>query len=594
MKQFFKFLFASCLGVFLALVVIGIIFAGMAGSLGRKLSSAEKPEIKPNSVLVIKLDNDVPELTNNVEGKGFSLKQEKNYGLNEIIDGIKNAATDKNIKGIYLALEGSSLGQASTYRLRQELDNFKKSGKFIYAYAPQYSQKDYYLSTVADKIYLHPMGMVDFKGYGVMLMYFKDLLDELGIKMQVYYAGQFKSATEPFRLNKMSEQNKLQMREYITGLYDLFLADVSKSRNIPVAKLQEIANNYEGRNPQSALSIGLIDGIKYSDEVSEEIKTKLGLGKDDKIEQIDLDTYLEAVPSKTDFKVNDKIAVIYAEGEIRDEGKENGVITGEKYVGILKKIRKDKNVKAVVLRVNSPGGSAYASDLIWREINLLKAEGIPVVVSMGDYAASGGYYISCNADSIFAEPNTLTGSIGVFGMIPSVKTFMTNKLKITFDSVKTSNYAIGINPFNDLSQNEGALVQQYIDSTYERFLEHVATGRHKTRDAVHEIAQGRIWLGSKAVDLGLVDKIGNLNDAIACAARMAKLDKYRTSNYPVIKDKYMQLIEELTGQGDNDDEIQNTLVKKTLGDYAPYYEQIKQVTAMKGPQARIPYIVEFH
>ncbi|MEO7175741.1 MAG: signal peptide peptidase SppA, partial [Saprospiraceae bacterium] len=402
----------------------------------------------------------------------------------------------------------------------------------------------------------------------------------------------FKSATEPFRYNKMSDQNRLQLHEFLDNLYLTLLNDVSDSRKISVDSLRAIAYRYDGQTADGSVKSGLIDGIMYPDEFSDMIKKKVGLKSKDDLEKITLGEYAGAKPIVGDFGSKDKIALVYAEGGIEDGDGKNGTIGGDKYAQMIKKLRMDENVKAIVLRVNSPGGSALASDLIWREIEMAKKAKIPVIVSMGDYAASGGYYIACNADSILAEPNTLTGSIGVFALLPNARKLMNEKLGITFDTVATGPNAIGISPFAATNPDQDRMIQSWIDNTYERFLDHVSKGRKMTRDQVHEIAQGRIWTGDKAVQLGLVDRLGTLDDAIKIAAKMAKVDKYRVSEYPRPKNQIMQIMEELMGKSDEEDDVKSKLIQSTFKEYASMYNFLRDVQKMQGPQARLPFYLE--
>ncbi len=589
MRNFLKFTLASCLGVILASFVV---FGISALVIGRIVSKADSPtKVKANTVLTLKFDKVIPEKTNNIPISPFDFNSAKVIGLHDIIDAIEYAKTDDNIKGIYLNLSGMQTGRATAASLRDALLDFKSDGKFITAYSKYYTQGSYYIATAADKIYVNPIGGLDFRGFGAAIPFFKDMLDRLGIKMQVYYAGDFKSATEPFRLKKMSDNNRLQMHEYIGSMYKLYLRDISDSRKISVEELKKIADEYLIRNSEDALEYKMVDVIGYEDEAHGELRERLGLEEKDKIPTIGITAYQKGNHTKTDFKIKDKIAVVYAEGGIVDGDGESGSIGGDKYVKILRKIRKDDKIKAVVMRINSGGGSALASDLMWRELELIKAAGKPVIASMGDVAASGGYYIACNADSIFAEPNTITGSIGVFSMIPSLEKMMDEKIGITFDTVKTGNFAIGINPFIDISEEEGKILQESTEEFYEIFLKRVADGRGITRDEAHKVAQGRVWPGLKAQNLNLVDAMGGLEEALAAAADRAGIEKYRVSEYPITKDPLEQLMDEIIGKKETKFNGQ-AVVKEQLGDLFPYYKYLKEVKEMKGVQARIPFILD--
>lgn len=589
MRNFLKITFASCLGVIIAGFVIFGIGGIVIGRLVSKADSAEK--VKANTVLSMKFDHLIPEKTNNLPVDPFNFNPDKILGLHDIIDAIEFAKTDDNIKGIYLDLSNIQAGRATAASLRQALIDFKSDGKFVTAYSKYYTQSTYYIATAADKIYVNPIGGLDFRGFGIGIPFFKDMLDRLGIKMQIYFAGDFKSATEPFRLDKMSENNRLQLHEYIGSMYQLYLQDVSDSRKISVEELKTMANEYLIRNSEDALKYKMVDAIGYEDEAHGDLRERLGLEEKDKIPTIGIVDYQKGHQEKTNFKIKDKIAVVYAEGGIVDGEGEPGSIGGDNYVEILRKIRKDDKIKAVVLRINSGGGSAMASDLMWRELELIKAAGKPVIASMGDVAASGGYYIACNADTIFAEPNTITGSIGVFSMIPSLEKMLDEKIGITFDTVKTGEFGIGINPFMDISEREAKILQESTEEFYEIFLKRVADGRGITRDEAHEVAKGRIWPGLKAKDLRLVDKMGNLDDAIAAAANKAGLEQYRISEYPITKEPIEQLIEEVMGKKESRFGGQ-AVVQEQLGELFPYYKFLKEIKEMKGVQARIPFILD--
>lgn len=590
MGQFFKFVFASCLGVILASIALGflsfVMLAAIAGSVGSKTVS-----VQPNTVLHLKFDKPIPEKTNNLPMDPFNFKEQKILGLHDILAALERAQTDDNIKGVLLEADGLQGGLATANALRDALAEFKSKGKFVYAYANTYTQGAYYLASAADKIYLNPVGLLDFHGFAAQVPFFKDLLDKAGIKAQVYYAGKFKSATEPFRRNNMSEENKLQVREYLEDAFGEFLNDIAEARGISEVELRRIADNMAATLPEDALRLKMVDELTYRDKVLDDIRQKTGLDKKDKIPTLTIEEYAEAKPAKTNLKAKHKIAVVYAEGNIVDGKGENGSIGDVKYVDILSKIRKDKQVRAIVLRINSGGGSAIASENILRGVELAKAEGIKVVVSMGDYAASGGYYIACKADSIFAEPNTLTGSIGVFSMIPSVQQLLNKQIGIQFDTVKTGQFAHGISPVYDLTEAEGKIMQSFVDKMYETFLGHVAAGRNMSRDAVNEIAQGRVWTGQKAVRIGLADRIGYLDDAIAAAAKLAEVSEYRISEYPRVKDPIQQLLEELSGQ--TTETRAQRLLKTQLGSLYPHYRFLYELQQSKGVQARLPFMLEF-
>lgn len=591
MNQFFKFLFASCLGTFLALVLLfffGIMtLSGIASSAMEK----EKTPIKANSVLELKFEQPIPEKTNNMPLDPFDFDQEDVLGLTDMVKTIRHAKEDPDIKGIYINAMNLSAGRATSNSLREALLDFKSSGKFVVSYANFYTQNAYYVASAADEVLLNPVGAVDFRGLSSMIMFFKGMLDKMDVQMRIFYAGKFKSATEPFRLDKMSEENRLQVREYVKALYDDMIADISASRKISDNDLRRIADNYDGRSAKTALSSGLVDRIAYEDEALGLLKSKVGLGEKEKLNRIKAETYYESRVKKIDLSSKDKIAVVYAEGTIMDgdQGEPGEVLDG-KYVKMLRKIREDETVKAVVLRINSPGGSVLASENILREVNLCKEAGKPIVVSMGDVAASGGYYIACQADSIFAEPNTITGSIGVFGVVPILQKTMKENLGITMDTVRTGRYSAFGTPFLDFSPEESRMIQERVEWIYNDFLEKVAKGRKMTVAQVDSIAQGRVWAGNKARQIGLVDAMGNLDRAIASAAKLAKLGKYRTTEYPRTKTGIEQLIEKFDRSGSkSDDEIRAMLIRSELGDMYPVYKMLRDAHRNQGIQARLPY-----
>jgi protease-4 len=547
--------------------------------------------MQANSVLKLSFDQVIPEKTNNTEAAMYNFSDDPFLGLHEIANTIKLAKEDKNIKGLYLSMTSAGMGNAKAQYLRNAILDFKSSGKFVYAYSGNYgySQGGYYLASAADKVMLHPLGAVDLRGFGAEIPFFKDMLDKIGIKMNVFYAGKYKGATEPFRLNKMSDENRFQIKTYLLELYETFIVDIAKERKMDNSALKMAAENLSGRSADLALESKLIDAIKYEDEVFDEVRDQLDLDKEEKINFVTLDDYYESHHKDLNLTAKSKIAVLYAEGEIRAGDETYGMITDEHYVDMLRKIRKDDKTKALVLRVNSPGGDAYVSDEIWREIQLVREAGIPVIASMGNVAASGGYYIACGADRIIAEPNTITGSIGVFGLIPNMSELMNDKLGIHFDTVGTAKYANGVvSPFQPVGSNEAAIIQESINRTYEAFLGRVSQGRNMTRDQVHEIAQGRVWTGNKAKEIGLVDDIGNIDDAIRIAAEMAGVDDYRLTEYPKVKDPVQKLIEDMTGQK-LPAQIRSQLLKSQFPVSSKILADLEYILSIKNPMARLPF-----
>ncbi|MEN0004131.1 MAG: signal peptide peptidase SppA [Bacteroidota bacterium] len=589
MGQFFKFLFASCLGVLLAIGVIAGISISAIASLA---SEADKPKaIQPNSVLKLTLNQALPERTNNTaEVNIYDLKQSQVLGIHDIIYCLEQAKEDDNIKGIYLEVESIAGGIGSAKLLQDALEAFQESGKFIISYGRFYSQGAYFLSSVADEIIVNPIGVVDFRGFSAQIPFFKNMLDKVGVNMQVVYAGKFKSATEPYRRTNMSDENRLQVREYLDEMYAIFLEDISKARGLEVATLHQLANDYVGIDPLQAQATGLVDKVGYADEAHASIREAIGLDSDEDIKFVSLNRYFSNQPKRANFKEKNRIAVVYAEGTIVDGKGESGSVGDEKYVKILRKLRENDKVKAIVLRVNSGGGSAMSSENIWREVRLAQEEGKIVVASMGDYAASGGYYIAAPADTIVAQSNTLTGSIGVFSVIPSLNKMLNDKVGINFDTVKTADLATGISFVYDMSPAERAILQARTNEMYEIFLKRVSDGRGMSRDEVHEIAQGRVWTGNKAKEIGLVDEIGDLEDAIAMAEHMAGLEGYRLMEYPAVKEPLQQLLEEYLL---DEEVLANTMMKAKLGDLYPHYEYLKEISDTKGVQARLPFIIPF-
>ena len=599
MQQFFKFVFASCLGVLLSMLVLSFLMIALVGGAAASFGAKETVTVRPNSVLELKFGGILPEKTNNVAQDGFTLENKDVVGLFDVLEAIEYAKTDDDIKGIYLDLDGAPGGMSTRANLRDALIDFKESGKFIVAHSKFYTQSTYYLASVADDVSVHPtsmLGGIEFTGFGRQIPFYKNALDKLGVKMEVYYAGQFKSATEPYRLTEMSDQNRRQIREYLGPLYEKYLADISESRDVSVAELKRIANEWLIREPNDAVKYKLVDRLAYKDEVLDLLREKIGLEADDKIYKVTLENYVSKAKPSTDFSVKDKIAVIYAEGTITSGKDMPGSITDDDYGPMIRKIRQDDKIKGIVLRVNSPGGSALSSESIWRELSLAIEEGKPVVVSMGDYAASGGYYIACMADKIFAEPTTITGSIGIFSMMPNASGLLQDKLGVTLDTLNLAKHASAINsiPFLDHSPKFRAVFQEMTDEGYEQFLSRVAEGRKMTRDEVHEIAQGRVWTGEKAKELGLVDELGGLEEAIAEAQQLAGLENYRITEYPRVKDPLQQFLDKWLDMpsATTSAAAKQAILKEEMGDLYPYYNHLKEISQMKGPQARMPFLIE--
>ncbi|RZL39985.1 MAG: signal peptide peptidase SppA, partial [Pedobacter sp.] len=504
------------------IIFIGVIFGG----------SSETVKTENNSVIELNLENIGNDYIGKYTDPMITLFQGNNtVGLTDVIEAIDAAKTDENIKGITILNNYSGLGIAQIKSLRDALNDFKKSGKFIVSYADSYSQKDYYLNSVADTIYLNPLGEMDFKGLSSEIMFYKSLQEKTGVKMEVIRHGKYKSAVEPYIADEMSEANREQITALLNSIWTGIVTDISKSRKIAVPQLNTIADGLLARTPEMAKSAKLIDKIAYEDQFHAAIKNALKVEKDKDYKKISISDYTLNYNTKPkNFNADERIAVIYAQGEIRS-GEGDVTYIGEKSMNrALKEARENKNIKAVVLRINSPGGSALTSELIWREIELTKKTK-PVIVSMGNLAASGGYYIACNADKIFAENATITGSIGVFGMLPNFST-LTEKIGIHTEQVTTHKNAANYSPFIPLTEDYRSFTQESVERIYKTFVNRVATGRKMTFEQVDEIGQGRVWTGAEALKIGLVDEIGGLDKALAEAAKRVNLKEYRTINFP--------------------------------------------------------------
>ena len=586
-RKFWRVVLGSMVGFVLASIIVSILsilmFLGMIASLEKTASSAmsSSANVKDNSVLVVDLSTPIAERAVEIPFD-FGSYAQQSVGLDKILASLKSAAGDSKIKGIYLKTSTVSAAPASIKAIRDALMEFKKSGKFVYAYSDVYTQNGYYMSTVADKILLNPSGDMSLKGYAFQLMFYKNLIDKMDVDVQIFRHGQFKSAVEPYFLDKMSEANREQMSTLANSLWQVFLQDVSKARNISTDDLNNIADNLLCSSPKAALELKLVDQLAYADEAEKLIKVKLNLGENDKPNYVSLGQYAKTLPEKDGG--GQKVAVFYAFGDISDgKGDSEKGIYSETFVKEFRKVYKDKDVKAIVLRVNSPGGSALASENIWHEIENAKAAGKKVVVSMGDYAASGGYYISCNSDYIFAEPNTITGSIGVFGMVPSLQRFLKNKIGITIDEVGSNEHASSGGIYRPLDELESQRLQASIEDIYSTFTKRVADGRRMDVAYVDSIGQGRVWAGSDALKLGLVDELGNLDKAIAKAAELAALDSYDVCYYPKQKDWFSLLFSV------KDDAV-DAAVRARMGQFYYMFDGMQQVLGCDGVQARMPMV----
>lgn len=587
MKQFFKFMFASMAGFLLSLFVLVLILIGIAASMVSSLNDGESVSISDNTILQITFESAIKERTdkNPLSGLDFSgIHNDKTPGLDEILKSLTKAKSDDRIKGILLELTGIEAGMATTEEIRNALLDFKKSGKFIYAYGESYSQKAYYLATVADSIYLYPTGDIDLRGLHADLMFFKGTMEKLEIKPEIIRHGKFKSAVEPFMYDKMSNENREQVTVFLNSIWKNILSGIAVSRNLEVAKLQEIADGVLARNADEAVNMHLVDKLVYYDEVLDNLKRKTGQKEKDKLNFVSLKKYTQAFVKADDFSAK-KIAVVYAYGNIVSGEGDDDESGSDRIAKALRKARLDTTIKAIVFRVNSPGGSALASDVIWRE-TVLAQKAKPFIVSMGDYAASGGYYISCVADTIVARPNTITGSIGVFGLLFNAENMFKNKLGITFDSVKTGKYADLGSFHKPMSDKERQIIQDEVERIYDIFITHVSEGRKMSKAAVDSIGQGRVWTGIDAKRLGLVDVLGGLNDAIAIAAGKANLTKYRTIALPEQKEFFEKLMQDLNT------EARTTFMKEQLGDSYEYYKGLNNLVKQNGILAKMPMTLE--
>jgi len=583
MKSFFKTFFAALLALFIFSLLGFFILIGIAAA----FSTDEKVAVAQNSVLVIDASETFLEQSKNDPfSELMNKKNGKQPSLSELIGLLHYAKKDSSIKGIYIKCAENPNGYAATEEIRKALIDFKKSNKFIVAYAETISQKGYMMANVADQIYTHPQGGMEWAGFNYETIFFKGLIDKLEIEPQIFYAGKFKSATEPFRYAQMSDANKLQTGIWLNSIYNNFIQGTAEMRQLNADSIKAFANEGKVQNAKDALKYKLVDGLLYDDQLKKIISKKLRVADETKISFVSINNYAESVALRGTG--SGKIAVIYADGDVVMGKGQNEAIASDDYRALIQKIRNDKSIDAVVLRVNSPGGSALASDIIWREIDLLKKEK-PVVVSMGDVAASGGYYIACGADSIFADANTITGSIGVFSVIPNAEKFLKNKVGITFDRVKTGQYADAPSATRALTVTEQRFLQAGVDSVYHTFKSRVAAGRQKSVDYIDSIAQGRVWTGADAIKVGLVDKIGTLNDALASAAKMAKLKGYTIKKYPESK----SFIEEFFEGYKN--EVKTKAIQQELGlEQWQVLQQIKSMKQLMGqPQARLP-IFEFN
>lgn len=583
MKQFLKFTLATIVGIFLFTIISFFVLAGIAAAAGGK----KQIEVPANSVLKLDLNYSIPEQTtdNPFQDIDFSsFKPKSALGLLDVLKTIELAKNDKNIAGIYFPMGINTNGFATLEAIRNQLIDFKKSGKFVYAYGVVTSQKSYYLASVADKVFLDKNGYLELRGMGTQITYFKNAFDKAGIEVQEFHVGSFKSAIEPFIRTNMSEPNREQLTMILGDLQNHFVKGITEQRKISAENFQNILDSLKATNAEECKALGLIDEALYYDQLLNHLKDKTGVKTAKDVELVELNKYAGKLDKEDKSESANKIAVVVLEGNIVDGEGQEDEIGGDRVAKLLRKLREDEKVKSIVMRVNSPGGSAVASDLIWREVTLAK-EHKPVVVSFGNVAASGGYYISCAADRIFVQPNTITGSIGVFGLIPNFKKLMNEKIGVTTDEValsKHANFGGGLKP---LDAFESTVIQKEVEHVYTTFRQRVADGRKTDTAAIEKIAQGRVWTGTQAIERNLADEIGNLDNAIAFAAKKASLKDYKVKVYPEEK-SFAEKISESFG------EMKTSWVKEALGEQYEIFNAINRLKKTSGVQCRMPLETE--
>ncbi|MDP3352423.1 MAG: signal peptide peptidase SppA [Flavobacteriaceae bacterium] len=583
--NFLKNILSTILGVFIAFGILFFLLILLASA----IETEEVVTVKSQSVLKLSFDDRIIKdyAPKDESAIGMLLEMESPYlGFDQVLNAIENAKADNNIDGISIEMTMVNAGMAQTQALRKKLMEFKETGKFISSYADFYEQKNYYLSSVADSIFINPLGLVDFRGLSTEVLYYKDFEDKYGVKMEVVRHGKYKSGAEPFLFNKMSDENREQIKSFLTSMWDEMVSEIAVNRNKTTLELNNLADNLGGRNADLAEKNGLVDQVAYQDEYISFLKRRVGITEDKTLNTISLIDYIKSGKGRKTSAATSKIAIIYAQGEMI-YGKGNEEYVGqEMMIKSIQKAKKDKEVKAIVLRINSPGGVAITADMIWRELELAKKEK-PIVVSMGNLAASGGYYIACNANKIFAEPTTITGSIGVYGLIPNIHKF-SETIGINAEQVST-NKAPNYSLFEPMSEDFNQVTQQSIEIIYNTFLNRVSAGRNMSVEKVDEIAQGRVWSGKEALKNGLVDELGSMEDAIKYAALIANISDYKTVNYPQFKKEWKDAFDMVPFIKSS----KTKLLKEELGE-AQYqlYEAMQKVSKHEGVQARMPFVLE--
>jgi protease-4 len=587
MKSFLKYTLATITGIIIASVLFFIV---ILASFSAIVSSGNKPvSISNNSILVLKAGVTIPDRGDQNPLAGidlFNMTLSPTPGLNEILNNIEKASGDNKIKGILIENGLLPSGWATTEEIRNALLKFREKGKFVISYSDYIlTQECYYLATSADKIFINPGSMVDFKGLSSEVMFFKKALEKIGIDVQVIRHGKFKGAVEPFILDKLSDENRTQIKDYAGSLWNQVIGDISKLRNIPADQLNKLADNLDGNFAPRAFETKLVDGLKYRDELIDTLKIMSGVSKDKELNLISMTKYSKVPDTKTTYSAKNKIAVIYASGTIVTGKGNDSNIGGNYYADVIRKARLDTSIKAIVLRVDSPGGSATASDLMWRELDL-SAKVKPVVISMGNYAASGGYFISAPGTKIYADPMTISGSIGVFGLIPNAGKLLEDKLGLTTEIVNTNKNSDFPSILRPMKPYEKELMQLSIEKIYSDFVSKVASGRKMSSASVDSIGQGRVWSGTSALKIGLIDEIGGLKDAIKGASKLAGIESFSVKELPVLEDPYTRIFSQLTG------EVKQSILKNELGESVKYYNMVQEIKAMSGIQARLPYFID--
>jgi protease IV len=588
MKNFFTVFFSTLLGVVISLTIVGLVFVfGIIGVFSNAMGGKEEKEFfaGPRSVLKIDFKGAFKERSSGSPFAAFSMNKSGGLSLDQVLLNLKKAKEDSAIKGIYLEMGALEAGFATLEETRNALLDFKQGGKFIVAYGETFSQKSYYLASAADKVFLNPQGGMELKGLSAQIMFYKKALENLNVEVQIFRHGKFKSAIEPFFLDKMSGDNRNQTEVFLNSIWASMVRGISKTRNVSTEELNKLADELAVKNPQDALDKKLVDGLKYEDEVETFIREKLGIKEKEKLAFVKMSQYKKAGKLPPLLKLNrSRIAVIYAIGSIESGEGDDETIGSDRIAKAIRDARLDSSVKAIVLRVNSPGGSALASDVMWREVTLARKVK-PFVVSMGDVAASGGYYIACSADRIFAQPNTITGSIGVFGLMPNAQKLFAEKLGITIDTVNTNKHSDVGTLFRGVTEEERKFVQQGVEDVYKVFVGRVAEGRNLSFAEVDSLGQGRVWSGADALEKKLVDELGGLETAIKYAAQKAKLKEgeYSLEAFPKKQNPFEKLLQDVEG------DMESKMLSGKLGEKYNYVQQFKYLLNVKGVQARLPF-----